>query len=207
MVVRRVFPLFLILFLLGPFFSLTAQENDNPNEIPAEPDWNGALPELYARGDKIFALSAGVLFPVLFLDGQGEVRTSNITVGGAFSLAFNYFFTTHLYVGGEIGFTFAGTKNNMVYIVPIGARVGYQFLLGRFEFPLSLMIGFAPQTYLKKNYLGLFIKPQASAYWRVNSDWSFGLNLGWWWVPEWPIDHNDRYGNFIELTLSARYHL
>jgi hypothetical protein len=69
------------------------------------------------------------------------------------------------------------------------------------------MIGIAPQTYLKENYLGLFLKPQASAFWRLNPDWYFGLNTGWWWVPEWPADGKDRYGNFFELTLSARYHL
>jgi hypothetical protein len=102
---------------------------------------------------------------------------------------------------------FAATKGeNVLFIVPMGLRIGYQFILGRFEFPLSLMVGGAPQKELDFGYFGLFLKPAASIFWRFNPDWSFGLNTAYWWVPQWPKNGPDVYGNFLELTLSARYH-
>jgi hypothetical protein len=65
-------------------------------------------------------------------------------------------------------------------------------------------VGFAPQTYLEKKYLGFFVKPGVSAFWRFNPDWSFGLNAAWWWVPQWAA--RTVHGNFLELSVSARYH-
>jgi hypothetical protein len=93
---------------------------------------------------------------------------------------------------------------NYLFVVPIGLRAGYQFIAGRFEFPLSLMVGFAPQKYLEDGYFGFFMKPAVSAFWRFNPDWSFGVKTAWWWVPQWA--ENTVYGNFLEITLSARYH-
>jgi hypothetical protein len=98
----------------------------------------------------------------------------------------------------------------MLYMIPFGLRVGYQFVVNRFEFPLSLMVGAAPQRKLEEGYFGPILKPGASAFWRFNADWSFGLNAAWWFVPQWPkpesgVRHSV-YGNFLELTLSARYH-
>jgi hypothetical protein len=102
---------------------------------------------------------------------------------------------------------FASTLGeNMLFMVPFGFRVGYQFVISRFEFPLSLLIGAAPTKYLDQGYFGLIIKPGASGYFRFNSDWSFGLNTNWWMVPQWPKDGENVFGNFLEITLSARYH-
>jgi hypothetical protein len=98
---------------------------------------------------------------------------------------------------------------NVFSLVPFGVRAGYQFMAGRFEFPLGLMIGGAGQKYLnEEDYFGLIVKPTASVFFRATSDFSFGLNAQWWWVPQWPKDNWDKRvdGNFIELTLSVRYH-
>jgi hypothetical protein len=189
--------------LLLPVWAQDFGEGD-PN-LPLESDWPDSMPELYSRGDKIFGISLGPILPTVFIDKQEGVKDANIGVGGGGSLAYIYFLNSHLFVGGELGGMFAFTKaENALFIVPMGARFGYQFIAGRFEFPLSLMVGFAPQTYLEKNYFGFFVKPSASAFWRFNPDWSFGLNAAWWWVPQWA----DRtvHGNFLELSVSARYH-
>jgi hypothetical protein len=68
------------------------------------------------------------------------------------------------------------------------------------------MVGLAPQRYLEKGYFGLILKPGASIFWRFNPEWSFGFNTFWWFVPQWPKNGNNSIGNFVELTLSARYH-
>ena len=94
----------------------------------------------------------------------------------------------------------------MLFIIPFGPRVGYKFVFNRFEFPITLMIGAAPQSYLEKRYFGMIIKGGASGFFRFNADWSFGLNAQWWVLPQRPENNKDVVGNFLELSLSARYH-
>ncbi|AEF86102.1 conserved hypothetical protein [Treponema primitia ZAS-2] len=198
------------LMLLGVLsFPLAAQDFDDDNddegdnELPLESDWSGVAPELYSRGDKTFTITLGTILPLFFAGVTGNAN--NVGVGGAGSLSYNYFFTSHIFFGGELGGMFAPTiSEGTLFLVPIGLRVGYQFIVWRFEFPLSLMVGFAPEKYQDYDYFGFFMKPQASVFWRFNPDWSFGINAAYWWVPQWA--DKTSYGNFLELTVSARYH-
>jgi hypothetical protein len=193
-----------------------AQEEEYPGEepgveeeAPIESDWEDYIPSLYSRGDRIFSMSMGVIFPAVFIH-NGNTMTHNINaLGGTGNLAYMQFIGSHVFLGGEIGLMFATTlRKSPLYIVPIGFRAGYQFIAGRFEFPLSVALGIAPQKYLAQDYLGFFMKPAMGAYFRLTPDWSFGVNTAWWWIPQWPKER-DRIvdGNFIDITLSARYHL
>jgi hypothetical protein len=195
------------LFLSGFFAGVPLFAQDSNDEETPEDDWEGVVPSLYASGEQNFVITLGVTLPPLFTSSGGTVP-SNVKVGGTGSLAYNYFVTRHVFVGGEISGMFAGTLGkNMLYIIPFGLRLGYQFVLGKFEFPLALMIGGAPQTYLDTNYFGLFLKPSASVFFRFNPDWSFGFNTAWWFVPEWTKDSKKNMNaHFLELTLSARFH-
>ncbi|MDR1108586.1 MAG: hypothetical protein LBL19_06080 [Spirochaetaceae bacterium] len=199
---------FFTLFFAGLIFCTAAQEQETETEEPQPPldsEWTFVNPSLYAKGDKTFRISLGPVFPVVFFDKGGVIENRIKAVGGTGSLEFSYFLTPNLFVGGELGLMFSGTRGeNMLFIVPMGGKIGYQFILDRFEFPLSFMLGMAPQQYLDFNYLGLFLKPEASAFWRFNPSWSFGLTTGWWFVPQW--SSHTVIGNFIGLTLSARYH-
>ncbi|MDR3337046.1 MAG: hypothetical protein LBT16_07565 [Treponema sp.] len=213
----------MILFLLGTVFSAAAQDESEDEEaggegdgIPVEDDWIGPPQGLYAAGDKAFVLSLGALFPVLFFNNANEVYApnypvGNIHIGGTGSLGFLYFISPAIFLGAEVQGSMNSTlAQNMFYMVPIGVKAGYQFLLSRFEFPLSLLVGMMPQAYSNNvGYFGLVLKPEASFYFRFNNDWSFGLNGAWWWVPQWPktegSEHN-RYANFLELSLTVRFH-
>ncbi|MFP3041770.1 hypothetical protein LQZ19_08095 [Treponema primitia] len=202
------FRTFFFLILLGVLlFPLAAQDSEDDGrgvELPIDSDWPDSLPEVYSRGDKIFGISVGALFPLFFV-GESGILPNNVNIGGTLALSFSYFFNSHLFLGGELGGMFASTiGENNVFIVPMGLRVGYQFILGRFEVPISLMVGFAPQIYLEEDYFGFFAKPSVSLFWRFNPDWSFGLNTAWWLVPQWAA--RTVYGNFAELTISAQYH-
>ena len=209
----RTWPFFLMLFLIHlailPVPGLFAQEEQDPMEPPIDIEWFDEA-AIYARGDRTFTISLGMIFPTYF-GGAIENNQHNLSLGGTGSLAFNYFLTSNIFIGAELGGMFAATRGqNMLYIIPFGVRVGYQFLFRRFEFPISLMIGGAPQMRLEDRYFGLIVKPGAAAFWRFNADWSFGLNAVWWFVPQWPraqhgVRHNV-YGNFLAVTLGARYH-
>jgi hypothetical protein len=197
---------FFVAFMVGLNLPLFAQEDE---EVPAD-EWEGVMPSLYSTGERNFVFSLGVTVPMLFSGKSDPVPAMpSLKVGGTGFLAYNYFLTPHLFIGGEFGGMFAGTLGeNMLYIVPFGVRVGWRFVIHKFEFPVSVMIGGAPQTYLETNYFGFFIKPQASALYRFNPDWSFGLNAAWWIVPEWGTTDSakDMAAHFLELTLSAQYH-
>ena len=202
---RWVLSLFLMLFFFFLGLNLFAQE-DGDGALPSiGSEWDDIVSEPYSRGDTNFVITLGVLFPVYF--SGIENNDHGLSLGGVGSLAFNYFFTSYFFVGGEVSGMFSSSRRgNMLYMVPFGGRAGFQFWYGRFEFPVSLFIGAASQSYIEKGYFGLIVKPGASAFWRFNPDWSFGLNGYWWIVPQWPKNGNNVIGNFIELTLSARYH-
>ena len=204
---RQAWGLFLILLLVSFGANVFAQEFPEEEPDPIEPEWADIMTASYVKGDKNFVITLGVLFPTYFTGSEIENNRHGLSLGGTGSLSFNYFLTRSIFAGAELSGSFSGTRGgNMMYMIPLGARFGYQFLRQRFEFPFSLLIGGMGQRYLEKGYIGLILKPGASIFWRYNPEWSFGLNGMWWFVPQWPKNGQEVFGNFMELTLSARYH-
>lgn len=177
-------------------------------------DWGKYIPDMYSKGDKTFTVSAGTIFPVVFYN-NGKVINHNFNppVGGVGTLAYSHFLGSHLFLGGEVGFKFNYTLGqNTVFLFLIGLRAGWQFVFGRFEFPIYAVIGMSPQRYLNYGYFGMYLKGAGAAYYRFNPNWSFGINADWSWYPQWPMENGvrvpkkDMYGNIAGITLSARYH-
>ncbi|MDR0513065.1 MAG: hypothetical protein LBG93_08205 [Treponema sp.] len=201
--------LFLILFaaVLPHVFS---QEEEPP---PIDIDWIDFVVPMHGPGDRTINMSVGTIFPTVFsIDGAPSPGYHNFrAVGGTASFSFNYFFTANIFLGGELAAMFLPTGGErMFFMVPFGIRAGYQFVFRRFEFPVGIMIGGAPHRMLDERYFGFIAQATASAFWRFNQDWSFGLNTVWWLVPQRPAPQDGvRYnalGNFLTVTLSARYH-
>jgi len=204
----------LIFFVLT--FGVHAQEEDEDDdeEITIESDWNATNFAPYTRGDQIFSINLGLVMPLFFSDQQIGYLDTKMGLGGMGSLGYFYFLGPHLFLGVQLSGMFAATEGkNMYFIVPIGLSVGYQFVLKRFEFPFYLMAGIAPQTHQQRSYFGFFSKAVGSAFFRFNSEWSFGLNTSLWWVPQWTKKTRSDYegninihGFFWEIGLGARYH-
>jgi hypothetical protein len=219
-----------ILFALAILlcFNLCLYAQDEGDEPNIETDWKGYTPSTYSKGDQIFNIHIGLGFPIFVVDrglDKDSVKVEWISkslgtyqpgmkLGGVGSLAYTYFFDAHWFMGGELsGSFYVTTGKNNFFMVPIGVFGGYQFVVKRFEFPLSLMVGIAPQTRLNGNYLGFFSKAAVAGYFRINPDWSVGIKSAFWWVPEatkkTDVDHSGNvnvHGFFIELCLGARYH-
>jgi len=126
-----------------------------------ETDWRGYVAELYSRGDQTFTISLGVNIPAgLYESKMKKVANHNWSpAGGTGSLAYTRFLSSHFFLGGEVGVNFNFTRGkSTIFIIPIGLRVGWQFLFRRFEFPLTFVIGIAPERYINFSYVGLFIK-------------------------------------------------
>jgi hypothetical protein len=198
-------------------FGILFAQEENPetheeeNDPAIESDWSVFEAPSYTRGDQMFGIGLGLNFPVLFRS-NGKTIDNNFKLGGTGILSYDYFFTSHMAAGIEVNFSFNSTiGENMLYLVPIALRFTYQFnfnLFGQpFEVPLTMGVGFAPQKYLNEDYLGLYLKPSVGTFWRYNSDWSFGLTGNWWFLPQWTKPKSETtYGNFVTLTISARYH-
>jgi hypothetical protein len=185
------------------------QNSDTPSDSPFEIERDEYVYELYARGDQTFVISLGTVFPAVFFH-EGKVLDLDFRppVGGSGSLMYNYYFGSRFFLGGELSGLFIHSINHTLFIVPLGLRVGTQFIAGRFEFPLAFTLGMCWHTYLDASYYGLYMKGGASVYYRATHEWSFGLSTDWGWFPQWVVgeDKNTVYGNFIYLMLSARYH-
>jgi len=202
----------------GTFLYAQEQDDDDDSEyredVPIESDWDGYISELYSKGDQTIIISPGVNFPVMFIkNGKKIDHHIQPPIGGILSLGYSYFFGPHYFLGGGVGFYFDHTLGqNTVFFIPIGARMGWQFVLHRFEFPLELGGGIIFHRYLTNSYTGFFLRAGGAAYFRFNSDWSFGLCSDWNWFPQRPKRENGQMesGNIdahiIGLTLSARYH-
>jgi hypothetical protein len=195
---------FFLLILIGMNGLLYAQEEDI--DI-----WDVYAPDMFGRGDQIFVISLGTIFPVLFINTYdwSRIRDHGVSpVGGTGSLSYNFFLGRNIFIGGEIGGSFIGTRGgNMLYMIPLGFRFGYQFSHWRFEFPLTLAVGMAWQRFLNQGYYGLYAKIGAAVFYRFSTDWSFGIQSNWYWFPQWTdVPSRNIDGNFVNLTLSARYH-
>lgn len=170
--------------------------------------------DLYGLGDQNFTINAGLFIPLFFFDptpydSDGAAAVTNLTVGGAGSLMYEAYLNNNFKIGLELGGIFARSPNkNSFFMVPITARVAYEFHFGQFSLPLFLGMGINIITYQEEKNVQFLMKPGVSLYWHYNSDWSFGGNLVYWISPEYiPADHTqDRIGNFLDFTLSARYH-
>jgi hypothetical protein len=203
-VLNRTLAALFLPFLLFLPISLWAQDDGG---LPIQSDWDTISYSTYAFGDQTFTMSIGGIFPLAFI-ADGETLENNADFGGTGFLSYNYFLGPRLFLGAEFGGMFSSTLGkNYLFIIPYGLRVGYQFILGRFEFPLALLAGGATHKYLDYDYFGPFVKPSASAFFRLNADWSFGLNAAWWLVFETGTSTaRDSQGHFLEITASARYH-
>jgi len=195
-----------LISLLGLPFLLFAQDSGNPD---VETDWDDFSSELYVTGDQSFIISLGVGIPTIFIN-NGQIINHQITppVGGAGSLVYNYHLSPSLFIGFDLGLKFLPTiGGNTLFLIPVGGRVGTQFSIWRFEFPIAFTFGLSWHNYLNFGYFNIFAKAGAAAFFRVNSEWSFGLTANWCLFPEWTSDPaKNVYGNILELLISARYH-
>jgi hypothetical protein len=214
--------LFIVIIFLMSAFSLAAQ-NDGESEDGEEEDtrppidsrWQDSFFETFTKGDAVFNINLGVIFPVVF--SAGDVSQYDPPVGGDGMLSGSFFLNSHVFTGFGVQGMFTPTiGEHMLYIIQMGPHIGYEWTAGRFEFPLSVMAGWAWEMYLEHLYFGFFVKPQFSVLFRAFNDWSFGLTTAWWFVPQWGAKvtddtgavarGGDAVGNFIELTLTAQYH-
>ena len=163
---------------------------------------DGYVYEQNGAGDRFLKVDLGVNFADNF-NGQ-------LYPGIGANVGYFYFLSKHVAIGGEVsvGYNFSIGQKPLT-TVPFTLGAMYQPYFGKFEFPISLSIGFATTSLLDKNYFPSFAaKCTAGAYYRISETWSFGLSTNTYVIPHWFADEpkkND-LGIFTSANLSVRYH-
>ena len=171
-----------------------------------------------ALGEQSFAISAGTSIPLftLLLNNNATagkaagVHPTNLSVGGMGSLAYNFYVSSAIKLGLQVGGTFQWDINkNLLYMVPIFAKATYEFQVwDRFTIPVHLGLGINMTSWKSNFMVDPIIKPGVGFYFDWSSEWSFGLDTSYWFVPQLVVnDAQDKaIGNFMDVTISAEYH-
>ncbi|MFO8063596.1 MAG: hypothetical protein R6V29_03085 [Spirochaetia bacterium] len=197
-----------------------APDDESPeDELPDGDEPDEELPEgepvedyapTYSLGDQTLAINMGLFIPLFYSGGPDGTANANLSLGGTGSLQWNSYLNNNMTLGGELSGMFAFTPNERaLFMVPLTVRYSYIFRAYPFEFPLHIGAGVNFSRLEEQGKIDPIVKPGASVLWNMNPDWAFGLNLTYWWVPQWytgDLSDDTRYGNFLETTLSAVYH-
>ena len=168
--------------------------------------------QLYGRGDQTFIIRAGLFWPLFFMSTNGTVSSTNLSLGGVGAIEWSGFLNSNIALGGELSGMFAFSPNDRVlYMIPITFKMTYYFRKHPFEFPVYCGAGINFTTLGDSFHADFILKPGASIIWNLNSEWAFGFNAVYWWVPQIysgrgmvPSEHT-MFGSFLETTLSAMF--
>lgn len=161
------------------------------------------------KGDQYIRISLMAVFPLNFGGSFPLYEHGQISIGGAGELGYHRFLTSWFAIGADVSFGYNPTleKNTFTY-VPLVITATFQPTIWRFEFPITIGIGMAYETYLKYNYFpGFVFKPQFGVFYRATPGWSFGLETEFILMPQTFSDSKYNVtGCFQTLGLGARYH-
>jgi hypothetical protein len=198
--------------LIFLFFSMLAYAQ----EAPEEEEIIEYKVEYHSLGDQVFGISTGMMFPLFFenpnlpYSDSDRFTDTNLNLGGMGSLYYGAYLDNNWQLGMEVGAMFSASPNkNNFYTIPIPIRGSYdiQLMNNLFTIPVFLGAVISMTSYQNSFNVEMIMNPGAGFYWHHSSSWSFGTKVSYWWIPQlYPGDTgNNRFGNFLEWSLSAVY--
>lgn len=187
----------LILLAALPLFAQTMNEED----------YFGGL---HRKGSQLISLNAGADIPLFILTDSFAFEQANLGVGASFTLGYQYFIANRLTIGGSLCGAFNGTiGGRTLFVAPIAFKLGYWWGKGTMEYNVGADLGLSILRLSGDGVISPFTKLGGGAYAQVSEAWSLGGLVYWWLIPEIHLGSNSdltRYGNFLEVSLSALYH-
>jgi hypothetical protein len=194
------------LFAQNTLKPLQAEENPPAETIPETPvipneNQSDFVYRANQKGDQYIKINLMVDLPI-------KPDMQHLIVGGAGTIGYTRFLNPFFSLGGDLSFGYNVTIGSNVFtFVPILFKATYQPAYRKFEFPVSLGVGFAFENYISRTYFGLIIKPEVAAYYRIVPEWSFGIHFGMFFMPQWYSNKEYNYlGIISDLGISGRYH-
>jgi hypothetical protein len=206
---KRILAVCLTLLCLAP---LVAEDADNSTKTQEQETVQYEY-KLNQPGDQYIHIALSGTFPLNFPNVASLFTgESQLKIGGIGSLGYHYFLTDSFAVGADASFGFNVTIGSHVFnFIPVLATATYQFSAGKFEFPLTLGIGVASESYIGYKYFpGLAIKPDVGFYYRLTPSWSLGAEIGYLFLPQfaelYDSSAHNIMGQFVTAGIAARYH-
>ncbi len=197
---RRILPLFLLLFTLTS--PLGAQV--------------GTVGNVRSLGDMAIALSAGFFIPLFIHNpniplGEGALGPTKLSLGASLAISGGVYINDNIQLGMEAGVSFSDSINEHNYVAyPIFLKGSYEFhfLKGRLYLPLYLGLGIQMSSYQSNFNLDTLVKPGLGLHWQFLENWAVGMDLMYWWVPQVNIDDSyyTRIAGFMDLSVAVTYH-
>ena len=167
--------------------------------------------QTYEKGDQLISLGAGTTIPLFTFGGDAAATDPKLYTGGSFSVGYQYFLTHGLAIGGTLSTSFNKTYGGRDFLMaPLSIRTAYWWSLKDFDLAASMEFGVYFSKVSTETTSGPFAKAGGGIYWRINNNWSLGLQTYYWFVPEIHTgDYVDltRFGNILEAGVLAAFHL
>jgi hypothetical protein len=171
----------------------------------------------YDTGSQMFSFKVGTTIPSFtyffssgdLLTGIGEGKTG-LDAGGYGSISYQVFTSPQIAIGGEIGYGFNySAEEELFTAVPFFAKATYFPVQGVVDIPISIGLGGAYIKYSDGSLMTLYTNIELGLTWYVSDNWGFGLNTGFWLIPELnyydSLQSYDALIGFIPVTLSVTY--
>jgi hypothetical protein len=175
--------------------------------LPAQ-DEAGEPVAIYSRGQVSLSLNAGMFIPLFIQSFSGDYTKSNLHLGAVGSLQLGVHLDNNWLLGAEVSGMFAkDIRDNLLIMLPITFKGAYYFHFFPFEIPVYLGAGMTLMKLAEQRQIDFILKPGFSSYWKYSSAWAFGMNFVYWLdFQAWKEDPDKaRMGNFLEISLSAKY--
>jgi hypothetical protein len=211
---KLIFGIAVFVILLSTPVTIWTQDSSVINEDP------NTLILSRKLGDQMLAFNAGAFLPLFTanpFDGTITGHLGNpdgMSLGANGTLRWGAFLNNIINIGLDLswGFNLGPNGDFVSQFTPITARLSTFLRSGAFEFPLHLGLGMNILSYKNTTTLTPVVKAGASAVYNISPEWGFGLNLFYWWIPDIytstevaPTVEETRFGNFLEISLSAIY--
>jgi hypothetical protein len=221
-VFRRALPFALIVFLLPGLFAQDAKTDQGKADQgqsaqAAAPDSDTSLLDTdandspFKRGEGLFSVQLGTDIPLFYWNpNTSKAEATNLYPGGMVSLRYMNFVATSFALGGEVGAAYnisTQVKRNY-YQVPFSFEAMWMGAKMPFEFPVGMGVGVAINKLGDYLHFDPFVRLEGGVYYRATPAWSFGLMAAYVWMPEfYSSAANDRFGNFMTVSLSVFNHI
>jgi len=178
----------------------------------------GDSAQYYEQGSQVFSFKLGpnihhFIWQPFNDTAEDRFSVGQIYPGGYGSIGWNVFMNSDLSLGAEIGYAYRMAVNREPYTtVPVLFNLSYfPNISGDIDVPITLGIGGAYHMYddlTAQRVLSPIIVPKIQTLLHTSKQWAFGLEAGYWFIPEIYLFRNtDRtsFASFLELSFSIQY--
>lgn len=169
--------------------------------------------KFYSKGSQYLSFKGGVIFPgVIDVFNGSETKwffDTNLTVGGDVGVSYQVFLNPDIAFGGEVGYIFSYSKANTLFTsIPVTAKLTWFPVQGKFEIPLSVMLGASYNTYSSHSLIAPVFGVEVGVGYYWSNEWGALLKvgaLGYLELYTGDKSTSSAFAGFLPLTVAITY--